>query len=1131
MTTALMAMFAACTNDDFISNGQGVQNGEAALRPTVGVTLNVLEGDGTDTRLGYENGYKWQEGDKIGALLMDEIRGYYDNNQPVRPFDDLEEWAEKPWTERYKLVDYVSTDYPFERQDDGTWTTNSKMLEGNYFFTFPFASYMGNREAVHSIGEQVQDGRDVATAYAQNQFFIGYSRIFAGTEGDEVMSSNLELTPVLGGIGITIVNNDDTPFTVKKVVLESPDFSTLIKIDPTQAKYVGEDANNITVQEPYYNINKKEVEWWSTSRPNTDETNFFNYANYEEVKNSGKRNEYGEVIWEAINPFGEMYESGKWVNNTGRSANYMRQSALRAIVNNVEESGHRAELTIENSPEIGVRGQLQVMVMTTPYTYNEKANNAIQAWIYTDRGIAGPINITNVQDAESNGVTVNAENPITFVRPGRANSVTLMLHTNSIKMGAAQLDIYNEDDLKQLIEWNEGISRIYEAILKADVVLDEEMSEMLMSEGWKNSNLRIVNEENGDHKVTLAKGVSKNILDKVLFNTDVEVEGELELGSKSFVNGNYTIAYAEGFGSNSQEAEVKDQVISIAEDATVNINSEILDVNQGNWRQDNVVFGDNEGTLNINATVKKFEIKNNEGKMNVNAEVTLNASSYNNAGGYITIAEGADLSGLSAAGAPQKTYLYNEGTTHGDLLGDLRYNEENVEPAVIDNHGRLSGLINQKYGKLIARVEAGPMVVAKNEAKAIIDITDDIEADVQIQTANAGDVVYAVLTGVENTAKEIFEAEAGITALQMDGGKVTAPAADGDIALNGITKLRSTEKGGVIGGDDAAVAFPNATLVEFNGALELNNVDLSGNSDLIAVKSGTTTIKGEVNLVTYDRDMYPVAGLVITKSRGFVLASYDKQLLKEVKAELHINSGAVLKAMKITRAEKGFQDANNSDLVDKTMAVVDNNGEVYLGEIYSSVADVDWRMKDPKKLEAPKPVAGKVITLESGQTFAELMDTYGDLSKVETIEVSGDVNFSLEKNNAPVVLEFLKDKEIVLKSDRTRLLNLAGSLGVAFKKLTVEANNGQVSSGVDNPGKVFSLTLDELEIKNGGKLTIFRSGILMTETAVVNRGSNNIKNVTESTVIYNEPAAKIYAYDANNTLLVYSRLSNTWVNQ
>ena len=1125
MTTALMAMFAACTNDDFISNGQGVQNGEAALRPTVGVTLNVLEGDGTDTRLGYENGYKWQEGDKIGALLMDEIRGYYDNNQPVRPFDDLEEWAEKPWTERYKLVDYVSTDYPFERQDDGTWTTNSKMLEGNYFFTFPFASYMGNREAVHSIGEQVQDGRDVATAYAQNQFFIGYSRIFAGTEGDEVMSSNLELTPVLGGIGITIVNNDDTPFTVKKVVLESPDFSTLIKIDPTQAKYVGEDFNNIKVQEPYYNIDKDEVKWWSTSRPNTDEKNYFNYANYEEVKNSGKRNEYGEVIWEAINPFGEMYKSGKWVNNTGRSANYMRQSALRAIVNNVEESGHRAELTIQNSPEIGVRGQLQVMVMTTPYTYNEKANNAIQAWIYTDRGIAGPINITNVQDAESNGVTVNAENPITFVRPGRANSVTLMLHTNSIKMGAAQLDIYNEDDLKQLIEWNEGISRIYEAILKADVVLDEEMSEMLMSEGWKNSNLRIVNEENGDHKVTLAKGVSKNILDKVLFNTDVEVEGELELGSKSFVNGNYTIAYAEGFGSNSQEAEVKDQVISIAEDATVNINSEILDVNQGNWRQDNVVFGDNEGTLNINATVKKFEIKNNEGKMNVNAEVTLNANSYNNAGGYITIAEGADLSGLSTSSL-DKTYLYNKGTTHGVLLGDLRYNEENVEPAVIDNHGRLSGLINLEYGKLIARAEAGPMVVAENKAEAIIDITDDIEADVQFETANAGDVVYAVLTGVENTAKEIFEAEAGITALQMDGGKVTAPAADGDIALNGITKLRSTEKGGVIGGDDAAVAFPKATLVEFNGALELNNVDLSGNDEIIAVKSGTTTIKGEVNLVTYNRNTNP-AELVEKKSRGFVLASYDKQLLKEVKAELHINSGAVLKAMKIARAETPYTDANGSSLVDVTMAVVDNNGDVYLNETFTSMACVYWRSKKPENLEAPKPVAGKVITLESGQTFAALMDTYGDLSKVETIEVSGDVNFSLEKNNAPVVLEFLKDKEVVLKNG-ANLYDIKGTLGVAFKKLTVEGTS-IVGSGSGNAAGGVMLTLDELEVQASAALTVNRSSILMKNVEQgAGFGSNYIQQL--GSITYSN-GGMITAKDAKGNLLGWNTTTKKWVNK
>ena len=1124
MTTALMAMFAACTNDEFLDKTQGVQNGEAALRPTVDVTLNILEGDGTDTRLGYNNGYKWTEGDKIGALLMDEIRGHYEDNTPVRPFDDLEGWAEKPWTERYKLVDYVSTDYPFERQEDGTWTTNSKMLEGNYFFTFPFANYMGNREAVHSIGEQVQDGRDVATAYAQNQFFIGYSRIFAGTDGNDVMSSNLELTPVLGGIGITIVNNDDTPFTVKKVVLESPDFSTLIKIDPTRAKYVGEDANNITVKEPYYNIDKGEVAWWSTSETDTEEKQFFNYANYEEVENSGVRNEYGEVIWKAISPFGEMYKDGKWVNNTGRSSNYMRQSALRAIINKVESSEHRAEVTIENSPEIGVRGELQVMVMTTPFVYNGETgekSNAIQAWIYTDRGIAGPINITNVQNATSNGVTVNAENPITFVRPGRANAVTLMLHTNSINMGAAQLDIYNESDLKQLIEWNEGISRIYEANLKADVVLDKEMSDMLMSEKWQNSNLRIVTGK--DYKVTLAEGVSKNILDKVLVKGNVEVEGELELGSKSFVNGEYTIAYAEGFGSNSQEATVEGQVISIAENATVNIVSNILDVNEGNWRQDNVAFGDNEGTLNINADVKKFGIKNNEGKMNVNAEVTLDATSYNNAGGYITIAEGADLSGLTTSGYI-KTYLYNKGTTHGELLGDLRYNEENVEPAVIDNYGRLSGLINQEYGKLIARAEAGPMVVAENEAEAIIDITDDIEADVQFQTANAGDVVYAVKA--KNTAKEILDAKAGITALQMDGGEVTAPAADGNIALVAITKLRSTEKGGVIGGDDAAIAFPKATLVEFNGALELNNVDLSGNNQNVAVKSGTTTIKGNVNLVTYNQNDSEVP-LMMDYSRGFVLASYDAQLLKEVPAELHISSGAVLKAIEITRAEKGFYDKNGSNLVDKTKAVVDNNGTVYLGFVYQSTADVDWRMKDPEQLEAPKPIAGEVIALEADQTFAELMDTYADLSNVKKIEISNSVVFAEDGNSSAAVLEFLKDKEIVIKAYGANL-EIKGTLGVAFKKLTVEASC-TVYSGDNNPAGGVMLTLNELEVAADVLMYVKYSSIAMANAEQgAGFGSNYIKQ--NGTINYTE-GGMITAKTAGGQLLGWDKDNKKWVNK
>lgn len=1115
MTTALMALFAACTNDDFISNGQGVQNGEAALRPSVDVTLNVLGGKSADTRLGFDGKYQWGENDEIGALLMDEIRGHYADNTPVRPFDDLEEWAEKPWTERYKLVDYASADYQFVRQADGTWKTTSKILEGNYFFTFPFADYQGNREAVHSIGEQVQNGTDVAKAYAENQFFIGYARVHAGTTGEEVMSSDLELTPTLGAIGLTIVNNDDEPFTVKKVVLESDEFSTLIKIDPTNAKYSGRDVDNINVQKPYYNINNEKVLWWSNSNPDPLHTEkiYFNYANYEEVKATANKDEYAETVWEAISPFKEEYGTGDWVNNTGRSYNYKRQDAVRAIINNVEKSGNRAEVTIVDAPALGATESMQVIVMTTPYRYNKQTNNAIKAYIYTDRGVAGPIVISNVKGTEVSGnATVISENPITYVVPGRKNSVTLKLAANSIQMGAATMDVFNDSDLEQLIDYNEGLKRVYKAELKGDVVLDKEMSDKLMSEGWKESNL-VIN-TNG-YKVTLAEGVSKNILDRVIVKGDVEVEGELELGSKSFVNGKYTTAYGTAYeDASTQEQTIVKQIINIAEGATVTVVSPIEDKNTTNWRQDKLVIGDNEGTLDIDAIVKKFVIKNNEGKMTVGAkaEVTLAETSYNKAGGYVTIEAGGDLSGEG------KAVFVNEGTTHGKLLNELRYNEENVEPAIIDNYGRIALVQNNEFGKVIARKDAGKMQLTSNAG--IVDITENIGADLEIKTQN-GDIVYAALktngTDGVTTAAEIEKA--GITALQIDGGSVTAPAADGNVDLP-LTKLQSTANGGALG-SEATIALPKAKYVEFNGELTLKNIDFAGKSEPVSesvyVKSGITTIEGKVNFLNSNK-----------QARRIFVASYDDVKYAVVPAELHIAEGAQLDAYSITRDEAMSGATNNAPLVDIKYAIVDNDGKVYLVYAADSQSKVTWRGDNAIK-DSDAPVAGATIELAADQTFAELMDSYRDLSAVKTIEVAGSVDFDDEENSSKLVLSFLKDKEIMMTGANTKLDNMAASLGVAFKKLTINASGVTVSSGDDNPKNMLMLTLDMLEIKTG-TLDIQNCGILMTETAQVGFGSSNVINVNKTTVPNGyEGMAQIKAYDANKTLLSWGRNTQTWV--
>ena len=160
--TALVASFASCTNDDIVEVQQGVAN---ANRPTVdNVQLNFV-GEGVDSRLTFgSKGYAWEASDVIGALLMDQPTGTTNKKAT--------------WNEKYNLTNWVNTSYPFSyNADTKVWSNDAKMLEGNYFFAFPFSSYNGGREVLHSLKGQTQTGvasKAVAESYAKNQFFVGY---------------------------------------------------------------------------------------------------------------------------------------------------------------------------------------------------------------------------------------------------------------------------------------------------------------------------------------------------------------------------------------------------------------------------------------------------------------------------------------------------------------------------------------------------------------------------------------------------------------------------------------------------------------------------------------------------------------------------------------------------------------------------------------------------------------------------------------------------------------------------------------------------------------------------------------------------------------------------------------------
>ena len=1026
MTTALMALFAACADDDFISSEQGIQNGDAALRPTVDVTLNVLENGLADTKLVYNGKYKFDDTDVIGALLMDKLVG------TERPFDNLNAWEEKPWLQRYELVDYINTDYPFNR-NNGQWSTPAKMLEGNYFFTLPFASYDGNREAVHSIGEQVQNGTNTLQAFADNQFFIGYSRIFAGTQGEEVMSANLEMIPTLGPVGITIKNVGTGELKVKKIVLATDiaetdlaaghkGLSTLIKIDPTNARYFGqkEDASGDPANSNGYNLDYIKLSDWADEGTNAA---YFNYANYEEMNNVS-----GE--WAFNEEFEEEYGDGTLVNNTKKSDNYQRREALRAVVKGVDGADQRAELTVNNAPTLKSQETANFIIMTNAYKY-EKWNdgtdkdNAIYAYVYTEKGMVGPVALSginfetgNEDQAKEEGLTVITNTQLMEINPNVTNLVSLAIDDNS-NQAPVKMDIYNESDLEQFIEWNEGQARVYTAELKKDVTLTPEMSKSLTSGNWADAKL-VIN-TGDDFKLTLADGVANNILDYIFVDGNVEVLEDLTLGTNSYVNGEYKFSKL----STVSNIRVDKQKLSIAEGVTVTVASPIDSKNTGDLLNQALNIAKNEGTLTFDKDVKDLTVTSNEGVMNVNATVTFTATGNVNQPGAIINISATGV--LNAGTATPANYLTNGTST----LNDDEY-------AIINNDGKIYNLANGKSGKVIVGKKNGMVVSTHvNSNAGVIDITNDIDAQLSGAYTN-GTLAYTVNKGTSVTMAKV--AEKKITELTVDGGSVTsADNTEAAAKTPSLAKVIVTEQGGTIGGATESTFSNTGVEVEINGDATLQNLTIAG--DEILVKNGQTIIMGTVD----------------AKGATVTLGSYDDKTYEKYGASLNIPAGN----NKLVVAD--IKKDSNTD-VKKEEVIVYNEGTVALPEGVTT-NEVTWRGTgsiEQDKVETPVDVTiDGVGTDTNAYTNLDALKTAIDGGLVVgKITISTAV--SVTKDNFSV----LNNKNIELGANLT-IDNYEWAPSV--KSLTVTAA-ATVTGNINQPGLVY-LKAQKIDY-SAAKLTI-----------------------------------------------------------
>ncbi len=207
---ALVALASACTNDDLQMDAP-VTPGQD--RPTTNFVIDLDEAI-AQTRAAYGQGadgsYKWQfeDGDKLGAMLMDEWDGLGEN------------------ISNFHITDYAQTNYPFTRDASGRWSAHEDLntLAGNYFFYFPYAPVNNARGhfgfSVNPVQPQYNENGDPFPyqPVVDNQKYVGYSFVPVN-DGVSELKLVPNLVPVFAQPTFQFVNKTGAELIVHKVAI------------------------------------------------------------------------------------------------------------------------------------------------------------------------------------------------------------------------------------------------------------------------------------------------------------------------------------------------------------------------------------------------------------------------------------------------------------------------------------------------------------------------------------------------------------------------------------------------------------------------------------------------------------------------------------------------------------------------------------------------------------------------------------------------------------------------------------------------------------------------------------------------------------------------------------------------
>ena len=215
MTMALPIAFAACTSDEFESQGVDINLAERTEIGQVDLLLNLGE---AETRWGGD--MLPEVSDVFGAALVD---------APKAESEIVNDPKKGKWETHYSVTDYISTNYPYT-YNGNRWTSPAKLVEGSYLFYAPYAENHQVRSNIAYAAPLVQNLKvengaviensalaDVAENF-KSPFYFAYKFFDAA---DDNRNLSLTMNPIFAYPKFTLKNTTGEAVTITRIVLQS----------------------------------------------------------------------------------------------------------------------------------------------------------------------------------------------------------------------------------------------------------------------------------------------------------------------------------------------------------------------------------------------------------------------------------------------------------------------------------------------------------------------------------------------------------------------------------------------------------------------------------------------------------------------------------------------------------------------------------------------------------------------------------------------------------------------------------------------------------------------------------------------------------------------------------------------